>query len=143
MVKKFGESIDALFRDVAESMSISVLVVDDSLTMRRIISICLEKMGNFNIINAENGLEALNKLHDNDVKLIISDWNMPEMNGIDFVKAVRALERYNSIPILMVTSVNFKKEVYEAVKSGVNGYLVKPFKEEELLQKIKTLMKYK
>jgi two-component system chemotaxis response regulator CheY len=75
--------------------------------------------------------------------MLITDWNMPEMNGIEFVKAVRALERYNNIPILMVTSVNFKKEVYEAVKSGVNGYLVKPFKEQELLQKIQSIMKYK
>ena len=140
---KFGESLDNLFKDVAESMSIPVLVIDDSYTMRRIIAKVLEKMGNFRVITAENGFVALEKLHESDVKLIISDWNMPEMNGIDFVKAVRSLRKYDNVPILMVTSVNFKKEVYEAVKSGVNGYLVKPFKEDDLIKKIKSLMKYR
>ncbi len=113
------------------------------MTMRRIISKSLDKIGNFNIIEAVNGLDALDKLHESNVKLILSDWNMPEMNGIDFVKSVRAIEKYNKVPILMITSVSFKKEVYEAIKSGVNGYLVKPFKEEELIKKIQVLMKYR
>jgi two-component system chemotaxis response regulator CheY len=110
--------------------------------MRKIIRKTLEKLGVFSIVEACNGLDALTKLHGLNANLIISDWNMPEMNGIDFVKAVRALEEYNNVPILMVTTVNYKREVFEAVKSGVNGYLVKPFKDDELIQKIQTLLKY-
>lgn len=140
---KLGDSLDSLFKDIAESMNPTILVVDDSLTMRRIIVKTLEKLGNFRIIEAINGRDALEKLHDSDARLIISDWNMPEMNGIDFVKAVRTLPQFARVPILMVTTVNFKKEVYEAVKSGVNGYLVKPFKEDELLQKVQSLLKYR
>ena len=143
MAGKLGDSIDALFKNVVESMSTTVLVVDDSLTMRKIVVRALEAMGTFTIIEAGNGLEGLAKLHTANVKLIISDWNMPEMNGLDFVRAVRAIDRYDDVPILMVTTVNFKQEVYEAVKSGVNGYLVKPFKEQDFVAKIRALMKYR
>ncbi len=139
----FGRAVDALFKDVVDTLSKTILVVDDSMTMRRIIKRALDNLGSFTVLEAANGLEGLGKLQTADVALIISDWNMPEMNGLDFVKAVRAIARYAKTPILMVTTVNHKQEVYEAVKSGVNGYLVKPFKEEDLATKVCALLKYK
>lgn len=138
-----GRTIDDLFKDVVDNLTKTILVVDDSMTMRRIITRALANIGSFTLIEAANGLEGLAKLQSADVHLIISDWNMPEMNGLDFVKAVRAIGRFAGTPILMVTTVNHKQEVYEAVKSGVNGYLVKPFKEEDLAAKVCALLKYK
>lgn len=143
MTTNLNEQMNNLFKDIVESMSETVLVVDDSLTMRRIILRGLEAAGSFTVVEATNGLEGLAKLQEVNPKLIISDWNMPQMNGLDFVRAVRAIEKYAKVPILMVTTVNHKQEVYEAAKSGINGYLVKPFKEEDFVAKVRALLKYR
>ena len=137
-----GLDIDDLFKNVLGTLSTSVLVVDDSPTMRKIIVRTLGRIGEFQCVEAGNGLEALRLLPTISARLIISDWNMPEMNGLDFVRAVRACESYREIPILMITTVNQTKDVFDAVKSGVNGYLTKPFKEEELEAKVRKLMQY-
>jgi two-component system, chemotaxis family, chemotaxis protein CheY len=136
------DRIEDLINRAKRNTAISVLVVDDSPTMRRIIIGVLKRIGDFNIIEAGNGLEALEKLSVNTVQLIISDWNMPQMSGIDFVRAMKAIDSYKSTPILMVTTVRSTEKVLEAARLGVNGYIIKPFKDEDLAAKIKTIFKY-
>ncbi len=113
-----------------------VIFVDDSLTMRRIILNALKKIGFTNIIEAENGLDALEKMEKQEVDLVLTDWNMPEMNGEQFVKELRSNEKYKKLPILMITTRGMKDDVITAVKLGVNGYVVKPFTPEILRGKI-------
>lgn len=117
-----------------------ILAVDDSSTMLRIVVNTLNKAGYTNIITAENGQEALTKLMENpDVSLILSDWNMPEMKGLDLLKAVRADDKLKAIPFVMVTSRNVKEDILEAVKAGANDYLVKPFTVDSLKEKLDRL----
>ncbi len=111
-----------------------VIVVDDSSTMRRIVKNTLMRIGFTDLIEAEHGLDAITKL--DGVGLIMTDWNMPEMDGLTFVKSVRASESYKNIPIIMVTTEAGKEEIVEAVKAGVNNYVVKPFTPEVLKGKI-------
>ncbi|MEO0279213.1 MAG: chemotaxis response regulator CheY [candidate division WOR-3 bacterium] len=118
-----------------------ILVVDDSPTMRRIIVNVLNRLGYKNVIEAENGLDALSKLKANpDVGLVLTDWNMPEMDGLSFVEAVRSSPAFSKLPIIMVTTIGAKDEIIKALKAGVNNYIVKPFTPEILKEKIeKTL----
>ncbi|MCF7886309.1 MAG: response regulator [Candidatus Marinimicrobia bacterium] len=117
-----------------------VLFVDDSPTMRRIMVNSLKKIGYTNLIEAENGEDALEKIEE-DVGLILADWNMPEMNGKEMVKELKANDQYKDIPIIMVTTRGTKDDVVTAVKIGVNGYIVKPFTPETLKSKIKKVLK--
>lgn len=117
-----------------------ILVVDDFNTMRRIVKQCLKQLGFDNITEAEDGQIALNKLLATpDFKLIISDWNMPNMMGIDLLKAVRADERFKSIPFLMVTAEAQKENIIEAAKSGVSNYIIKPFTPDSMQQKLEAI----
>ncbi len=118
-----------------------VLFVDDSPTMRRIIQNSLNKIGYDDLVGAENGVEALEKLEDVEVDLIITDWNMPEMNGEQLVVKLREDPKYKDKPILMVTTRGMKEDVITAVKIGVNGYVVKPFTPEVLKKKINDILK--
>ncbi len=120
---------------------LKVLYVDDSPTMRRIIKNSLNKIGYDNLIDAEHGVEALEKLEGVDVDLIITDWNMPEMNGEQLVVKLREDPKYKDKPILMVTTRGMKEDVITAVKIGVNGYVVKPFTPEVLKKKINDILK--
>jgi two-component system chemotaxis response regulator CheY len=117
-----------------------VLVVDDFSTMRRIIKTALKQMGIEDITEAEDGKMALQKLKLKDFKLIISDWNMPNMMGIDFLRRVRADEKYKHIPFLMVTAEARKDNVLEAAKAGVSNYITKPFTAEDLQKKIEVII---
>ncbi len=117
-----------------------VLFVDDSPTMRRIIQNSLNKIGYDDLIAAENGVDALEKLEGVDVDLIITDWNMPEMNGEQLVIKLRENPKYQDKPILMVTTRGMKEDVITAVKIGVNGYVVKPFTPEVLKKKISDIL---
>lgn len=116
--------------------NIPILVVDDFSTMRKIVKNGLKQMGFNNITEAEDGQIALNKLEAGEFKLIISDWNMPNMMGIDLLKAVRQHERYKATPFLMVTAEGKKENVLEAAKAGVSNYIVKPFTSEALQDKL-------
>ncbi|RZD16244.1 MAG: response regulator [Candidatus Acididesulfobacter guangdongensis] len=116
-----------------------ILVVDDFSTMRRIIKNILKQIGFSDIDEAENGQVALSKLNDNSYDLVVSDWNMPEMTGIELLKAVRATDGIKDIPFLMVTAEAKKENVVEAVKAGVNNYIVKPFTAEVLQEKIEKI----
>lgn len=123
------------------SKDIQILVVDDFLTMRRIIRTALNQIGFGNIHEAENGEAALAIMRGKKIDFVISDWNMPKMMGIDLLKAVRANEVYKDIPFLMVTAESQKENVMEAVKSGVSSYIVKPFTRETLEQKLQVIFK--
>lgn len=119
--------------------SIKVLVVDDFATMRRIVKGVLKQLGFSNIIEAEDGNAALGELKKEKFGLIVSDWNMPNMSGLELLKAVRGDTGLKSIPFIMVTAEGQKENVIEAVKAGVTNYIVKPFTPEtfgEKLQKV-------
>jgi len=113
-----------------------VLVVDDFETMRKIIKNVLKQINIVDVLEAENGKQALTVLKNNSADLIISDWIMPEMTGIDFLKACKGDETIRKIPFIMVTAEAQKDNIMEAIKSGVDNYIVKPFTPEKLREAI-------
>ncbi len=118
-----------------------LLVVDDSSTMRRIIKNTLARLGYKDILEGADGVEGWNVIDANpDVEMLITDWNMPEMNGLELVKKVRADERFKDLPIIMVTTEGGKAEVITALKAGVNNYIVKPFTPQVLKEKLAAVM---
>ncbi len=121
--------------------SIKVLIVDDFATMRRILKNILKQLGFKNLLEADDGTTALESLEKNRVDLIISDWNMPKMTGLELLKTVRANEEYSKIPFLMVTAEAQKQNVIEAVQAGVSNYVVKPFTAESISEKLKKILK--
>ncbi len=118
----------------------SIITVDDSSTMRRIIKNTLQKLGFETILEAGNGVEALEVMSKNKVDMIVTDWNMPEMDGLTFVKAVRAKDEYKDLPILMIPTEAAKEDILTALRSGVNNYVVKPFTPETLQEKVFKLL---
>jgi len=117
-----------------------IITVDDSSTMRRIIKNTLTKLGFSNILEAANGVEGLDVLAKNEVDMIITDWNMPEMDGLTFVKTLRSKDEYKETPILMVTTEAAKEDILTALRSGVNNYVVKPFTPDTLQEKVNKLL---
>lgn len=118
-----------------------LLVVDDSSTMRRIIKNTLARLGYKDVLEGGDGVEGWEALDSNpDVEMLITDWNMPEMNGLELVKKVRADERFKDMPIIMVTTEGGKAEVITALKAGVNNYIVKPFTPQVLKEKLGAVM---
>jgi len=122
-------------------VSIKILVVDDMSTMRRIIKTILNQLGYTNVEEAENGKQALAKLKKEKYDFVITDWNMPEMDGLTLVKEIRADEELKNLPVLMVTAEAKKENVMEALKAGVNNYIVKPFTPEILKEKMEKIFK--
>lgn len=119
------------------NFNIAVLVVDDFPTMRRIVKNLLKQIGFENIDEAEDGIQALSKLKSGKYGLVVSDWNMPNMEGIDLLRSVRQeAEPLKNIPFLMVTAESEKDKVIEAIKAGVDNYIVKPFTAEILMEKL-------
>ena len=116
-----------------------ILMVDDSSTMRRIVINTLARIGHKDVVQADNGKNGLEQLLAGGVDVIITDWNMPVMDGLEFVKRVRDSE-WSGIPILMVTTNAAKEDIVEALQAGVNNYVVKPFTPETLREKIETLI---
>lgn len=119
---------------------IKILAVDDSPTMRRIIINSLKKAGFNNVAEATDGKDALAKMKVNSFDFIITDWNMPEMDGMTFVTSVRASSEFKKVPILMVTTRSVKDDIVDAVRAGVNSYIVKPFTPETLKEKIEQVL---
>lgn len=113
-----------------------ILTVDDFSTMRRIIRHMLRQLGYNNVVEAEDGAAAFDLLQREKVDFIISDWNMPNMTGLELLKAVRGDENLKAIPVLLVTAEALKEKVVEAVQAGVNNYIVKPLTVEALKEKI-------
>jgi two-component system chemotaxis response regulator CheY len=121
------------------NLKLKVLVIDDFPTMRRIVKNLLKQLGYENIEEAEDGVQALAKLKAGGYGLVISDWNMPNMEGIDLLRNVRADENLKPIPFLMVTAEAEKEKVIEAIKAGVDNYIVKPFTAEVLKEKLEKI----
>lgn len=119
---------------------LKILAVDDSPTMRRIIINTLKRAGYNEVVEATDGKDALAKLKVEEVNFVITDWNMPEMDGLTFVTVLRSMEEYKSIPILMVTTRSVKDDIVSALKAGVNNYIVKPFTPDTLKQKIEQVL---
>ncbi len=118
---------------------IKILVVDDFATMRKIVKNVLQQLGFTNIEEAENGEEALKKLRSDKFDFVVSDWNMPVKDGLEMLKEIRADSNLKSTPVLMVTAEAEKSKVIEAIKAGVNNYIVKPFTAETMKQKIEQI----
>jgi len=115
---------------------LKILAVDDSPTMRRIIINTLKRAGYNDVIEANDGKDALAKLKVERANFVITDWNMPEMDGLTFVTTLRSMDEYKKLPILMVTTRSVKEDIVEAMKAGVNNYIVKPFTPDTLKAKI-------
>ena len=120
--------------------NIKVLIVDDFATMRKVIRNLLKQVGYEDIVEAEDGVMALKALKSQKIDVIVSDWNMPNMTGLELLKAVRADPELAKTPFLMVTAEALQDNVVAAVKAGVNNYIVKPFTAEVLNEKIKKIM---
>jgi two-component system chemotaxis response regulator CheY len=113
-----------------------ILIVDDFSTMRRIIKNLLRDLGYTNTQEADDGTTALPMLKGGDFDFLVTDWNMPGMQGIDLLKEVRADAELASLPVLMVTAEQKREQIVEAAQAGVNGYIVKPFTAQTLKEKI-------
>ena len=113
-----------------------ILVVDDFPTMRRIVRSLLKELGFTNVEEAEDGQEALGKLAGGGFEFVVSDWNMPNLNGLDMLKQIRADEATKSLPVLMVTAEAKKDNIVAAAQAGANGYIVKPFTAATLEEKL-------
>ncbi len=119
--------------------NLKFLVVDDFATMRRIIRNLLKELGFNNVDEAEDGVYALQKLRGETFDFVISDWNMPNMTGIDLLRAIRADDQLKHLPVLMVTAEAKKENIIAAAQAGASGYVVKPFTAVTLDEKLKKI----
>lgn len=118
-----------------------ILVVDDSPTMLRILVNTLEKAGYSKVLQSDNGKDALDILaRETGISIILSDWNMPEMTGLEFLSKVKANEKTRAIPFIMVTSRNVKEDILQAIKLGARDYVVKPFTADAIKTKLQGLV---
>ncbi len=117
------------------------LVVDDFSTMRRIVRGLLKELGFLNVDEAEDGVVALARLKSEAFDFVVSDWNMPNMTGIELLRAIRADAALAHLPVLMVTAEAKKENIIEAAKAGANGYVVKPFTAATLDEKLNKIFK--
>ncbi|MEQ1837257.1 MAG: chemotaxis response regulator CheY [Candidatus Nitrotoga sp.] len=115
------------------------LVVDDFSTMRRIVRNLLKELGFVNVQEAEDGVEALKKLHAEVFDFVVSDWNMPNMNGLELLQAIRVDDKLKHLPVLMVTAEAKKENIIAAAQAGASGYVVKPFTAATLDEKLKKI----
>lgn len=120
--------------------NMKILVVDDFSTMRRIIKNILKEIGYANVDEADDGSTALEKLKGGDFDFVVTDWNMPNMPGIELLRSIREDAKLKSTPVLMVTAEAAKENVMEAVQAGVNNYIVKPFTAAALKERIDLIL---
>ena len=116
------------------------LVVDDSSTMRRIVANTLNNIGYNDVTLAEDGLDAIKKIKSNQFDAIMTDWNMPHMDGLELVKRTRQMESYKDVPIIMITTEGGKAQVITALRNGVNNYIIKPFNSRTLQEKLEDII---
>lgn len=116
-----------------------ILVVDDSATMRRILVNSLQRIGYSECVEASDGREAVEKF-DSSIQFVITDWNMPNMSGLDLARALRGHPEGKAVPILMVTTRSVKEDIIAAIQAGVNNYIVKPFTPQVLKEKIDAVL---
>ena len=117
-------------------LNMKILVVDDFSTMRRIVKNLLKQAGYVNIEEAEDGAQAYEKVKEGGYGFVVSDWNMPNMDGLDLVKSIRGNPEIKDLPVLMVTAEAEKDKVIAAIQAGVNNYIVKPFTGDTLKEKM-------
>jgi two-component system chemotaxis response regulator CheY len=122
------------------SKEMRILVVDDFPTMRRIVRTLLKELGYNNIEEAEDGAVALGKLRAGGFDFVVSDWNMPNLDGLEMLKAIRADATLSALPVLMVTAEAKKENVIAAAQAGANGYVVKPFTAATLDEKLNKVL---
>ncbi|MDR3335155.1 MAG: response regulator [Treponema sp.] len=116
---------------------ITVLIVDDSQIMRSTVKACFSNVQiPCRYVEAKNGMEALESLEKEKVDVVLLDWNMPILSGIDFLRRVRGIEKYKKLPIIMVTSEGARYNVIEALKAGATDYIIKPITEKNFKEKI-------
>ena len=116
--------------------NMKILIVDDFSTMRRIIKNLLRDLGYNNTHEADDGNTTLPMLKNGDYQFVVTDWNMPGMQGIDLLKAIRLDDKLKHLPVLMVTAEAKREQIIEAAQAGVNGYIVKPFTAATLKEKL-------
>lgn len=121
---------------MAVDKGMRILVVDDFQTMRRIVINLLRQLGFTNVVEAADGQLGLEKVRDDNIDLVVSDWNMPNMSGMEFLRALRTDEKYKTLPFIMVTAEGKKENVIAAVQAGVSNYIVKPFNAATLKEKL-------
>lgn len=122
---------------MAFDTSINVLIVDDYQSMRRTIADILRHLGFRNLFYAEDGKQALRRLDETPIGLMVLDWDMPIMTGIEVLRQMRGSETYKELPVIMVTAVASREKVMEAIDSGVTNYIVKPFTPQTMEKKIR------
>ncbi len=125
------------------SNELKFLVVDDFSTMRRIVMNLLQELGYQNVQEADDGQTALPMLKAGNFDFVITDWNMPQMPGLDLLKAVRADDKLKHLPVLMVTAEAKREQIVEAAQAGVSGYVIKPFTAATLSEKINKILQAK
>ena len=117
------------------------LVVDDSMTMRRIVLNSLKGLGYSEFLEAADGKEAMDVLNaDDSIEFVITDWNMPNVSGLELVKGIRSHAKYSNVPVLMVTTRGVKEDIMEALQAKVNNYVIKPFTPVILKEKIEQIL---
>ncbi|SJZ37732.1 chemotaxis response regulator CheY [Photobacterium toruni] len=116
--------------------NMKILIVDDFSTMRRIVKNLLRDLGFNNTVEADDGLTALPLLKRGDFDFVVTDWNMPGMQGIDLLRQIRADDQLKHLPVLMITAEAKRDQIIEAAQAGVNGYIVKPFNAVTLKEKL-------
>jgi two-component system, chemotaxis family, chemotaxis protein CheY len=125
------------------SNELRFLVVDDFSTMRRIVKNLLQELGYQNVQEADDGQTALPMLKTGNFDFVITDWNMPQMAGLDLLKAVRADAALKHLPVLMVTAEAKREQIVEAAQAGVSGYVIKPFTAQTLSEKLNKILQAK
>lgn len=121
--------------------SINILIVDDFSTIRRILKNILKDLGFKNLVEADDGSTAWTILENQQMDLIIADWNMPELTGLELLKKVRGSDHHKDVPFLMVTAEGQKEQVIDAIQSGVTNYLIKPFTAAAISGKLEKILK--
>ncbi len=122
--------------------NINLLVVEDNSKIRKLLCNILNNVGFENVLEAENGQEAWDIMMSNDIELVLTDWMMPEMSGIELLKKIRtSSENFQNVPILMITASDKTENILEAAKYQINGYVVKPFSVKTILAKIEEVLK--
>ncbi|MDC9826403.1 response regulator [Devosia sp. ZB163] len=123
-----------------KASAISVMIVDDQQSMRGICKYILTQLGFTNIIEAKSGRDALGKLEKSPVDLIISDWNMDDIDGLTLLRVIRKHPKTQSMPFIMATGRSDKEQVKEAISSGVNNYIIKPFDASTMKKRIEAVI---
>ena len=122
-------------------LEMKILVVDDIPTMRKHVINILFDLGFKNIVEAENGATAITMVEAEKIDFVITDWNMPEMSGLDLLKAIRSNASKEELPVLMVTAEDLQENIIQAARAGVNHYIMKPFDTKTLAAKIERIFR--